>query len=103
MAVATAIVVAVLETEMIQMTALRHTRDYERALFLAAAGANHALAELEHDNNWRAGIPSTAFPASGSDAYSSAVTEDVSGHVIVTATGTAGGVTRTVQVTVQLN
>jgi hypothetical protein len=103
MAVCTAIVVAVLETEMVQMTALRHTRDYERAYFLAGAGAHHALAELEIDNNWRTGVPSTQFPAGGSDAYAATVTDDSSGDIVVTATGTAGGVTRTVQVTVQTN
>jgi hypothetical protein len=103
MAISTALVVAMLETEMLQMTALRHTREYERALFLAGAGAHHALAELEIDNNWRTGIPSTQFPAGGSDAYSATVIDDVSGDIIVTATGTAGGVARTVQVTIQTN
>jgi Tfp pilus assembly protein PilX len=102
-AVSTAIVVAMLEDEMLQMTALRHTRDYERALFLAGAGAHHALAELEADNTWRTGIPSAQFPAGGSDTYSATVVDDVSGDIIVTAAGTAGGVTRTVQVTIETN
>jgi Tfp pilus assembly protein PilX len=98
MAISTAIVVAMLEDEMLQMTALRHTRDYERALFLAGAGAHHAMAELEADNAWRTGIPSTQFPAGGSDVYSATVVDDASGAIIVTATGTAGGVTRVVLV-----
>ena len=102
MAISTAIVVAVLETEMLQMTALRHTLDYERAYFLAGAGAHHALAELESDNDWRTGIPSTQFPG-GSDTYSATVADDVSGAIVITATGAAGGITRTVQVTVEFN
>jgi hypothetical protein len=102
MAVSTAIVVAVLETQMLQMTALRNTLDYERAYFLAGAGAHHALAELENDDTWRDGIPSTQFPSGGSDTYSATVVDDVSG-IVITATGTAGGVARTVQVTIETN
>jgi hypothetical protein len=101
MAMCTAVVVAVLETEMLQMTAVRHTRSYEKALYLAGAGAHHALAELEADSTWRTGIPNTEFPAGSGDTYSATAADGGGGMVIVTGVGTAGGVTRKVQLTVE--
>jgi hypothetical protein len=100
MAMCTAVVVAVLETEMLQMTAVRHTLSYESALYLAGAGAHHALAELEADPAWRTGIPPTEFPSGSGNTYSVTVVDGGSG-VIVTGVGIAGGVTRKVQLTVE--
>ena len=102
MAMTAAVVIAVLDTQMIQMTALRHTIDYERALYLAGAGVHAALAELEADSTWRTGIASTEFPAGSGATYSATVADDGSGMVIITGMGVAGGVTRKLQVTVEI-
>jgi hypothetical protein len=83
------------------MTAVRHTLSYERALYLAGAGAHHALAELEADSTWRTGIPSIEFPAGSGSTYSATAVDAGAGVVIVTGIGTTGGVTRKVQLTVE--
>jgi hypothetical protein len=101
MAMTTVVVVAVLDSQMIQRTALRQTLNYEKALFLAGAGAHHALVELEIDDSWRTGIPSTEFPAGSGDTYAATVVDGTGGAVIITATGTAGGITRTLEVTIE--
>jgi Tfp pilus assembly protein PilX len=101
MVIVTAVVVAVLETQMIQMTALRHTIGHEQAQYLAGAGAHHALAELEAAPGWRTGIPATEFPAGSGATYSATAVDGGSGTVIVTGIGTADGVTRKVEVTVE--
>jgi hypothetical protein len=102
MTVTAAIVVLMLETQVSQMAALRHTAAYERANYLAAAATHHALAELEADPSWRTGIPSTEFPAGSGQTYSATVAAIDSSTVVVTATGNASNVARKLQVTVQL-
>jgi hypothetical protein len=81
-----------------QMAARRNTVDYERALYLAGAGAHAALAELEADSSWLTGISSTSF---GGGTYSATVTDQGNGTRLVTGTGVSGSVTRKVQVTIQ--
>ncbi len=103
MCMTTLIAVAVLESERTQLTALRHTISYERALYLAGAGVHHALAELEVDTAWRTGVPSTEFPVGSGSTYSATVVDGVGGEVIITGIGVSGGVTRKVQVTVEVD
>jgi hypothetical protein len=81
-----------------QMAARRNTVDFERALYLAGAGAHAALAELEADSNWMTGISSTSF---GGGTYSATVVDQGSGQRLITGTGVSGSVTRKVQVTIQ--
>ncbi len=97
----TVIVVAMFETETLQLTALRHTVDYQRAYFLASAGAHHALAELEADLSWRTGIPSTEFPSGSGSTYSATVADGADDTLVITAIGAANGVTRTIEITLE--
>ena len=94
-------VVAMLDAETMDMTILRNTADYDRAYYLAAAGVNHALAELEHNMSWRTGVPAVEFPAGSGQTYSASVVDGSGIQVVVTGTGVAGGVTRKLQVTVE--
>lgn len=98
MALASTSLVGVLGAMTAELTALRNTVDYERALYLAGAGAHHALAELEADSSWTAGISNT--PSSGTQYYSATVTPQGNGTVVITGTGVSGSVTRRVSVTV---
>lgn len=95
------IVVAMIEAETYKYSSLRNTIAYERANYLAGAAVNDALAELEEDTAWRTGISSTEFPAGSGDTYSATATDGTGDLVVVTGIGTADGVTRTLQVTVQ--
>jgi hypothetical protein len=100
MSIVTAMVVAVIDTQYLQLTSIRNTTDYERALYLAGAGVHHAFVELEIDITWRTGVPSTQFPAGSGNTYSATVVNGAGGAAVVTGTGTSGSVTRRLQVTV---
>jgi hypothetical protein len=95
-------VTAMLDSRTFQMTVLRHTYDYERAEYLAGAAVHHALAELEVNPSWRTGIVSQDFSPSGGGTYSATVIDDAGNTVIVTGEGIVDGITRRLQVTVQL-
>lgn len=94
--------ISMVEAEAYQFSALRNTIAYERANYLAAAAVNHSLAELEQDVSWRTGISSTEFPSGTGDTYSATAVDGAGKQVVVTGTGTADGVTRTLQITVQV-
>lgn len=94
--------VDMLESASIYQSALRNTIEYEQSLFLANAGVQHAVAQLETDVAWRGTVTAGSYPASGS--YSAtAVTGGTVGTVEITATGVAGGTTRRLFSTVQVN
>ena len=95
------IVVTILQTQTLRYSALRNTGNYDRAVYLAAAGVHHALSELEQDFSWRVGIPETEFPAGSGCTYSAAVQDGADDTVIVEGSGTAGGVTRRLEATIQ--
>ncbi len=96
----TVMVVNVLDTETIQLSAIRNTLDYERALYLANAGVHHVAAELEAASTWRGTVTDGAYP--GDDTYSATAVDGATGTVTVTSTGVAGDVTRNIQATIQL-
>jgi Tfp pilus assembly protein PilX len=100
MSIVTVLVVGVLQTETLQISALRNSMDYERALYLAGAGVHHAVAELEEDPNWTTGISSTEFPSGSGQTYSATVAAGSGDTLVITGVGSAGTVTRTLQVTV---
>jgi len=102
MAVTSTIVLGVITSNTSQLAALRNSADYERALYVAGAGIHHALAKLEADSNWRNGLSSVAFPSGSSDSYSVTVVDGEGDEVTITSTGTAGQVTRKLEVTVEL-
>ena len=101
MAVTSIIVVAILDTETLQYTALRATMDWDRARYLAEAGVQNCLAQLENDITWRAGVSNTEFPTGSGNVYWATAVDGANGTVIVTAWGRAGSVTRSLQTTVK--
>jgi len=101
MSITTLIVVSMLDTQSLQMKALRHTQEYERSLYLAGAAVHHALAQLEDGPDLPPpfGIGPIEFPAGSGNTYSAQVVED-GDDLVITGTGTSGSVTRYLQVTV---
>lgn len=96
----TLLVVAVLDTETLELAALRNTIDYERALFLANAGVHHAAAELESLSTWRGTVSEGAFPVH--DSYTATAVDGANNTVVVTAQGASGSIIRTVIATFEL-
>lgn len=91
-----------LESASIYQSALRNSIEYEQSLYLANAGVHHALAQLESDVSWRGSVSAGSYPASGS--YSATAVNGVAvGTVDITSTGVAGGTTRRLSATVQVN
>ena len=101
MAVSTVLVISIMDTETLQYAALRNTMDWDRARYLAEAGLQHALAELEVDITWRAGISNSQFPAGSGNVYWATAADGANGTVVVTAWGQAGNVTRKLETTVK--
>jgi hypothetical protein len=100
MSITTLIVVTMVDTQTLQMKALRHTREYERSLYLAGAAAHHAMALLEEDFNLPPpfSVGPIEFPSGSGDSYEAQVVG--SGlDLVITGTGTAGDTTRYVKVT----
>lgn len=93
-------VVNVVDTTTLELSALRNSMDYERALYLANAGIHHAAAEIEADNAWRGTITDGAYPADNS--YFAEAVDGPGSTVIVTSSGVAGDVIRNVQATIEL-
>jgi type II secretory pathway component PulK len=94
--------VNIFESATVYQSALRNSMEYEQALYLANAGVQHAIAELENNLAWRGNVTSGNYPASGS--YTAvAVDGTTSGTVEITASGVCGESERRVQVIVQVN
>jgi Tfp pilus assembly protein PilX len=99
--VVTLMVVNVLDTTTLQLSALRNTIEYERALYLANAGVHHAVALLEADTTWRGTISEPSYPAD--DTYSATAVDGANAYTaVVTSSGVAGEVTRNVTAVVEL-
>ena len=99
--VVTLMVVNVLDTATLQLSAVRNTIEYERALYLANAGVHHAAALLEADSTWRGTISEGSFPAD--DTYSATAADGPNAYTaIVTSSGVAGEVTRNVTAVIEL-
>ena len=101
MSITSVLIVGMLDTTMIQMTASRNSVDYERALYLAGAAVHHALAELETTPSWRGSISNTTFPVGSKSTYSAVAVDGTGNKVTVIGTGISNGVTRNLQVTVK--
>src|SRR5687767_7486050 len=101
MTVSSVLVISIMDTETLQYSALRNTMDWDRARYLAEAGLQHALAELEADITWRTGISNTQFPAGSGNLYWATAADGANGTVVVTAWGQAGSVTRKLETTVK--
>ncbi len=98
--VVTVLTVNVLDTETLELSAMRNAVDYERALALANAGVHHAAAELETSPSWRGTVADGAYPAD--DTYSATAVTSANNTVTVTSHGVAGAVVRTIAATIEL-
>jgi hypothetical protein len=94
MVVISGIVVATLDTTMLQYAANRNTLAWDKARYMAEAGVQHGCALLEADSTWRTGISLTEFPTGSGNTYSVTVVDGASNTIVITSTGTSGGVTR---------
>ena len=102
LSIVTVWMVAMYQSATVYQSALRNTIEYEQALYLANGGVHHALAELENDQAWRGTVTAGSYPATGS--YSAtAVTGAIADTIEITSTGVAGGATRRLLATVQVN
>lgn len=101
MTVCSVLVLAIVDSQSLRYSALRNTRQWDQARYLAESGLHAALAHLEIDFDWRKGIESTEFPVGSDNWYSANVQDGTDGHVIVQATGTSGNFTRTLSVTLK--
>lgn len=98
--VTTTLVVSILDTETLELSALRNAIDYEKAVALANAGVHHAAAELENSSTWRGTVTDGAYPAN--DTYQATAVSGLNNTVVVTSRGVAGGITRTVICAIEL-
>ncbi len=98
--IVTLMVVNVLDTTTLQLSAMRNSMEYEEALYLANAGVHEVAAQLEADSTWRGVITDGKYPSD--DTYEATVVDGANHTVIVTSKGVAGEVTRTVEATIEL-
>lgn len=96
----TLMVINVLDTTTLEMSALRNSMDYERALFLANAGVHEVAAQLEADSTWIGTITEGSYPAN--DTFEAVAASSANYTVTVISKGVAGKVTRTVQAIIEL-
>ena len=97
----TVMVVNILDTITLQLAVVRNTAEYEKALYLANAGVHHAAAMLEADNTWRGTVSEGSYPADDSYTATAANGSD-SYTAVVTSSGAAGEVERTVTALIEL-
>lgn len=102
MAICALIVVTTLDTQTLQYASLRNTMDYDKARYLAEAGAQHALAFLEDDITATDDLDWTEFPIGSGDRYMAEVTDNGDGTITVTGIGEAGSVTRRLEILVKM-
>jgi hypothetical protein len=102
MVIVSSLVVLVLEVETTEMAITRNTLSLSKALYAADAGIQHALAMLRADRTWRAGFPAPGveFPPGSGSGYVVTVAEGGDRELIVTSTGTVGGLSKTVRATI---
>jgi type II secretory pathway component PulK len=93
-------VVNVLDSTTLELSALRNSIDHERALYLANAALHHAAATLEADTAWRGIIIDGAYPAD--NTYTAEAVDGAGSTVTVTASGVAGDVVRNLEATIEL-
>lgn len=96
----TLMVVNVLDTTTLELSALRNSMDYERALYLANAGVHHIAATIEADNGWRGTLTDGAYPAD--NTYFAEAVDGPDATIIVTSSGVAGDVSRNLQAIIEL-
>lgn len=68
-----------------------------KALFVADAGIEDAIAELRNNFSWSSGFSNKTFPAGSGSHYSVSVTNNHP-KVVITSIGTADGFVRTIEI-----
>ena len=97
----TVMVVNILDTTTLQLAVVRNTTDYEKALYLANAGVHHAVAMLEADSSWRGTVSEGTYPAD--DTYTATAVNGTDTYTaVITSSGAAGEVQRTVTALIEL-
>ncbi len=100
-AITTVVVVSMIDTQTMQMTALRHTLQYEQALYLAGAAVHHTMALVENDSGLSApfSLGPREFPTGSGNTYEAQV-EASGSDLVITGSGTSGGITRHLRATI---
>lgn len=98
--IVTLMVVNVLDTTTLELSALRNSLDYEKALYLCNAGVHEVAAQLEFDKTWRGTITDGDYPTD--NTFEVTAVDGPNSTVTVTSVGVAGDVTRTVQAIIEL-
>ncbi|WP_145419260.1 hypothetical protein [Planctomycetes bacterium K23_9] len=101
MTLASTLVIATLDSHVMRYAALRNTKEWDEARYLAEAGLNDAFARLEQNIDWRDGIPTTEFPVGSGATYSVVVSDGADGTVNIASLGTVGNFTRRLQATIK--
>ena len=83
----------------VEMSALRNSLDYDRALYLANAGVHQCAAQLEASSSWRGTVTDGSYPAD--NTYTATAVTGSSNTVVVTAIGVSGSISRTVVATLE--
>lgn len=94
MTIASALVVAIADSQSLRYSALRNTKQWDQSRYLAEAGLHEAMSQLEVDFTWRTGIVATEFPIGSGYRYEVSVRDGSDGEIIVESVGFAGGFTR---------
>ncbi len=101
MTLTSTLVITMADTQMLRYAALRNTRDWDGARYLAEAGLHDALSALEHNIDWRDGVPPTEFPIGSGQTYTASVADGPNGTVLIRAEGVAGSFRRVLTATVK--
>lgn len=101
MTLVSTLAVGMMDAEMTRYSALRNTRQWDEARYLAEAGLNDALAHLETDITWRDGFENVEFPIGSGSHYRVEVLDGLGGKVKVVAVGQSGDFSRRLEVTLK--
>lgn len=101
MTVASALTVAMCDVQSVRYSALSNTRNWENARYLAEAGLQHAISNLELDFTHRTPLAETEFPVGSNQFYSATYSDGPAGVVLIEAVGTSGPFSRSLNATVK--
>lgn len=101
-AVSSLLLLGVLQSSQTQVTAIRNTLDFERAVQMAGAGVNQAIVTLENNPAFTGTLPVTEFPPGSGMTYTGEVVRTGPSTVTITGIGVSGDVSRKLEVTVGL-
>lgn len=106
LAVTSMLLIGILGSETVRLSAVRNSGESDRARFLAGAAVHHVLAEIEADNAWiddPGEISSTEFPAGSGNYYNATIVAAEGDTYLITGQGITSEITRTLEVTIQLD